>query len=230
MQLASAHALAHGDLTAQRQSAAVQHEVHQGLELAADQGGLEHQAAVAAGDVEQLARGVGVLGQGNGMGMHLGQGDAGMPGQRMVGPHDGDHGRDLAVPDLDVTCRRAAVGQAHIGLAAQHGLGHGGRGFHAQVELHARVLLAEKRHGAWQELDGKAARAAHTHHAPAQALQGLDVGDHTVGLQRTAARVGGQQLACRAGRHAARAALEQRHAQHLFQSGDLAAHGRGARH
>src|SRR2546427_7523881 len=83
MQLASAHALAHGDLTAQRQAAAVQHEMHQGLELAADQGGLEHQAAVAAGDVEQLARGVGVLGQGNGMGMHLGQGDAGMPGQRM---------------------------------------------------------------------------------------------------------------------------------------------------
>src|SRR2546427_6201961 len=45
----------------------------------------------------------------------------------------------------DVTCRRAAVGQAHIGLAAQHGLGHGGRRLHTQVELHARVLFAEKR-------------------------------------------------------------------------------------
>ena len=46
-----------------------------------------------------------------------------MPGQCVVGPHDGDHGRDLAVPDLDIACRRTAVGQADIGLAAQHGLG-----------------------------------------------------------------------------------------------------------
>ena len=79
-----------------------------------------------------------------------------MAGQGVVGPHDGDDGRALAVLHLDVTLGRTAVGEANVGFGVEHRLRHCGGGCHAQVELHAGVLLAELGHGLGQKLHRKA--------------------------------------------------------------------------
>jgi hypothetical protein len=227
MQFAALHPLAHGDLTGNREAAAVQHEAGQRLETVAHQRGLEHHAAVAAGHVEQLAhRGVGAR-QPDRKRQHLCQRHAAMPGQRMVGPHQREHAGPLAVRHMDALYRGAAVGEADVGIAKQHGFGDLAGLAGLQLELDAGVHRAERDDGARQELVGEARRAGDAHMPALQALQPLDVRHHALGLQRTPSRVRCQQLAGRAGHHAARAALEQRHAQQGLEHGHLPADGGG---
>ena len=225
MQLAPAYVFAHRHLAAQRDAAAMQHEMNQRLELAALQRRLEQQAALPAGDVEELTRGVAAVGQCDGVGVHLRQRHAGNAGQRMVGPHDGNHRRDLAVLHRDVALGRAAVGQADVGIAVVHGQRHVRRRGHLELELHAGVVCAEQRDGAWKKFDSEARRAADADMPAAQALQSQDVGDHPFCLQCPAPGVCCQQLTSGAGHHAARAAFEQRHLEQCFQCGHLAAYG-----
>ncbi|MNT71374.1 hypothetical protein D3C72_2098530 [compost metagenome] len=89
----------------------------------------------------------------------------------MIRAHDGNHRRGLAVLDADALLRRAAVGDADIGVAMQHDAGDLGRRCHAHVEVQPRIALAELRNDARQELDGKPGGTGHAHPAPAQPLQ-----------------------------------------------------------
>ena len=156
------------------------------------------------------------------MRLQLAQRDMRQMRQCVVWPHEGIDGRRTAIRHRDVALRSAAVGDGDVGLAAQQRLRGGLRSAHAQLKLHARILLAELCNHARQKLDGKARRAAHAHHTAPQALQRLNVRDHTIGLQRIAACVIRQHFARRTRHHATRAALEQRHAQQLFQRRNLA--------
>ena len=170
VQFSTPYPFTHSDFARDGHAPCVQHKVGQGFEMVADQHRVEHQLALAAANVEQLAHGVVALGQCHRVGVHLRQGHAGMAGQGVVGPHDGDDGRDLAVLHLDVTLGRAAVGEANVGFGVEHRLRHSGGGRHAQVELHAGVLLAELGHGLGQKLNRKACRAAHPDQPAPQAL------------------------------------------------------------
>ena len=150
--------------------------------MVADEHRLEHDAALAAADVEELAHGVVGRWQGDRVAAHLRQRDAAVAGQRMVGPHDGQDRGLLPVLDADALFGRPAVGQADVGIAAQHGDGDLHGLVHAQVELDAWIALAERRNDARQKFDGKARRTGDAHQSTAQPLQALDIRHDPIGL------------------------------------------------
>ena len=88
MQLAAQDAVAHGDVSRDRDPSAVQHEVHQGIELVAHQHGLEDQSFLTAGNVEELAHGVFRVGQGDGVRLQLLQAQVLVCAEGMVFAHE----------------------------------------------------------------------------------------------------------------------------------------------
>ncbi|MCY1237537.1 hypothetical protein D9M72_502390 [compost metagenome] len=91
------------------------------------------------------------------------------------------------------------------------------------MEMQSRIALAELGDDARQELDGKPGGTGDAHAATAQPLQRGDLRHDAVRFQGAAQRISGKQFAGRARDHAARAPVEQRHAQQRLQCRDLPA-------
>ena len=206
---------------------AFQHEAVQHRHRVAGKHGLQVDLLAAAGDVDHLPqRGVGrrqchrVFAQPR---------QRQRPGrrQRVIGPHQGQDGRGLLVLHPDVLLRRAAEGQADVGIAGAQPRRHLAGRHHGHVEHHALMHAAKLHDQRRQEVAGKTLGAGNAHPALSRAAQGVEVFQHPVGVHAAAARMRRQDLAGRRGHHAARLALEQHRVQRLFQPRDLPADGRG---
>ena len=179
------------------------------------------------GRFHQLANAVNALQQGDGPLRQLLQRGLRRPGQRVPGVNNGLHGLAGRAARGDVAVGRRVVNKADLGLI----LAHAAHDFVGAVNLqrngHARVLLAKLANRPVNQLLRKTLAADHADRATVQAAQRIHLGQHIVAV--------GQVLAVKVqnelpgfGRHyAAAVALQQGHAQRIFQQADLAADGRG---
>ncbi|MCY1538612.1 hypothetical protein D9M68_741640 [compost metagenome] len=189
--------------------------------------GLDVQARIGAGRVEQLPDRRAMIAHRQ---RHLGQvahADAAAAGQRMLAAHDGvDRRADQQLGFQPVVLGRG-VAQRYLRQPFQHLAADLFGPLHAQVEARLRPDPLELGHAHGQETVGEAFGAGQPYRYVAQLAALADLGGDALGLQRGGVGVGGQLEPGLAELHAARLPFEQRDAQPVLQLGDLAADGRG---